>query len=776
MGILHRYVFREVALSSGVAVGLFTLVLFLNRVEPVMELLVGRQVPPGDMLKLLLLAVPQAFPFTIPMGVLTGTLVAVGRLSSDHEVLAMVASGIRSRALAVPVSMVATVGAVACAVTTLWLSPWSFREQDRTAAELRIQLAGTEVVPRVFLEDYPDRVIWVQDVMPGEGIHWKGIFLADMRPPAVRGSIAGFNTAVDGPRITLGTEAFVLPRPQQGRVQVRFPLTTTYEMSKDPENYLAFRSQAADQVLEAPPNRFDPMVQRYESMRTADLAATAGEAGDPAATVLLHDRFSLPFACWLLPLLGLPLAISVQGAGRATGVLAAMGLCFGYWMVSLGATALAERGALPAEVAAWSATIVFAAAGLVLLWNSDGRPRAGAAHTTLARVVAGIRRLPVGAVRGLNGAAYKTRSPIRAPLPVVDRYVLRSFLYYLAVFLVVFIAIWYIFSFFELLGDMLERDKVDRFVPYIYYLTPFLVYNTAPLAVMVAALICFGIMAIRHELTAFRSCGVSLYRLAVPVLAVAGILSGALFMLEETYLPAANQRQDALRDEIKGRPPRTYLRPDRQWTFGLTDRIFYHRAFDPGTNTFSGIGVFDLRREPFELKRHIQAERARWDAAEEEWVFENGWSRNLAGIQTEHFETFDARSFRDIVEPPSYFLKRDRRHQQMNLAQLQAYISDLTQSGFDTVRLRVSMHKKLAFPLFCFAMALTTVPFALRYGGGRSLRSVCVALGLILAFYASSALAEQLGHSGQLQPSIAAWAPCLLFTIGGSYLMLRVRT
>ena len=112
----------------------------------------------------------------------------------------------------------------------------------------------------------------------------------------------------------------------------------------------------------------------------------------------------------------------------------------------------------------------------------------------------------------------------------------------------------------------------------------------------------------------------------------------------------------------------------------------------------------------------------------------------------------------------------------MDLGQLRAYILDLTQSGFDTVRLRVSMHKKLAFPLFCFAMALITVPFALRYGGGRSLRSVWIALGLILAFYTSSALSEQLGHSGQLQPLLAAWAPCLLFTLGGGYLMLRVRT
>ena len=140
---------------------------------------------------------------------------------------------------------------------------------------------------------------------------------------------------------------------------------------------------------------------------------------------------------------------------------------------------------------------------------------------------------------------------------MVDRYVLRKFLFYLAVFLVAFITIWYVFSFFELLNDMLARDRVGRFVPYLYYLTPFLIYNTAPLAVMVATLVCFELLARQHELTAFRACGVSLYRLTLPVLVVAAGLSGGLFALGESYLPEANRRQDALRDEIKGRPPRT---------------------------------------------------------------------------------------------------------------------------------------------------------------------------------------------------------------------------
>ncbi len=780
MGILYRYVFREVAAASLVGTLLFTLVLFLQRVEPVMELLVGRGAPAADMLRLFALTVPQAFPFTIPMGAMTGILVALGRLSSDNEILAMLTSGVPARSLVRPIAVVATLGLAACAATTLWLTPWSLREQARIADSFRIRLAGSEVVPRVFIEDYPDHVLWVQDVVPGDGVHWKGIFMADMRAPDARGSISGFNAAVDGPRITLASEAFVLARPEQNRVQIRFPFTTTYEQSDDPTRYLAFRSEHADQVLQARARRFDPAAKPFDRMETSLLLRAAADETDPQARILLHERFALPFACWVLPLAGIPLAISIRRAGRSHGIVLALLLCFAYWMIALAGTALAEQGIAPATPAMWMANAIFALAGAVLVHLMDypGRrewhARIGTYLSDAGKRFAG--RLARRRWARATNAGKARRRPIEPITPVVDRYVLRSFLFYLLVFVLAFIALWHVFSFFELLNDMLTRDKLGRFVPYLYYLTPFLVYNTVPLAVMMATLVCFGVLAKRNELTAFRACGISLYRLALPVLLVAGALSGTLFVLEELYLPEANRQQDALRDEIKGRPPRTYLRPDRQWTFGLRDRIFYHRAFDSDNRVFSGISIYELRSEPFELRRQIRAERARWDSGQGAWVFENGWVRDLDGIRTNQFETFDERAFPSIVEPPDYFLKRDRNDQQMNLRQLRAYILDLTQSGFDTVRLQVRMHKKLAFPLFAFSMGLLAVPFALKSGRRSTMRPVCFGLGLIVAYYASNALAEQLGRAGQLEPPVAAWAPCLLFAIGGTYLMLRVRT
>ena len=198
VGILFRYVFREVVIASLIGTVLFTLVLFLQNLGPVMELLVGPGAAARDVLWLFALTIPQSFPFTIPIGVLVGILLALGRLSTDNEIVAMRSAGIPGLRIARPIAVFALVGMAACAATTIWLTPWSLREQLRIADSFRVSVAGAEVRPRVFIEDFPDRVIRVQDVLPGEGIHWRGIFMADTRAPERRGSFGGVNAAVVG--------------------------------------------------------------------------------------------------------------------------------------------------------------------------------------------------------------------------------------------------------------------------------------------------------------------------------------------------------------------------------------------------------------------------------------------------------------------------------------------------------------------------------------------------------------------------------------------------
>jgi LPS export ABC transporter permease LptG/LPS export ABC transporter permease LptF len=794
VSLLFRYVFREVAVSSLIGAVLFTFVLYLQKVGDVMELLVRADIAARDVGYLFLLTLPFPLPYTIPIGVLVGVLLALGRMSTDGEITAMRAAGVPGLRAVRPIGVFCLFAAIACGAVTLWLSPWAARERVRVGQSLQISQATAKIPPRVFIEKvFPDKVLYVRDVEPGDSvIRWKGLFMADTRAPESRGSVDGLNAAVDGPRITIADEALVVARPEQSRLQIHLPRASIFEQSYDPRKYQRQTIEVGDETIDTEPETFEGRSRELDQTETIDLwrMRQTGEKRVEAG-IFFHQRFALPIACLVLPLVGIPLSISTQRAGRSVGVVLALGLVFVYYMCLLAGTALAQERMMPPGPAIWAANVIFGLVGVRLLAQLDSPGRSdwlAILSRPLQRLVKRLRsasdtgEIPQFDETRRQRAERKEASERRMEslfdifFPITDRYVLQRFLFYFALMLAAFVSIWIIFSFFELLSDMLAHGKLALFLPYIYYLLPFLFYETAPLAVMVATLVCFGLLAKHHELTAFRACGISLYRLAAPVLLTSVVVSAALFALDQYTLPETNRRQDAIRDEIKDRPARTFLNADRQWTFGQDERIFYHRYFDWTKREMAPIFIYDFRLEPFDLRRHIYAERARWDEQRRAWVFEKGWVRELDHGHVTHFEQFDQRTFADIRETPEYFRKENKPYQQMNSNELGDYIRELNQAGFETSELIVQWHKKFSFPTFAFAMALLALPFAMVTGHRGALTPVAFSLVVAISYYALSALFMQLGRASQLTPMMAAWAPGLIFGLTGGYLFLRVRT
>ena len=214
---------------------------------------------------------------------------------------------------------------------------------------------------------------------------------------------------------------------------------------------------------------------------------------------------------------------------------------------------------------------------------------------------------------------------------IIDHYVLTSFLFYFMLLLVSFMLMTHVYTFFELLSDVLKNSiPMVVMAKYLLYLTPMLVYQSTPVSVLVAVLVTFGILTKNNEVTAMKACGVSLYRLAVPVFLATTVLSVGLFAFDYYVIPDANKTQDAIRNQIKGRPTQTYLDPNRKWIFGMgSSRIYYYKYFDALTASWWISTSMNSRRKPSSLKRHIFAERARWEPGLNTWIFQDGWSRDF---------------------------------------------------------------------------------------------------------------------------------------------------
>ena len=296
---------------------------------------------------------------------------------------------------------------------------------------------------------------------------------------------------------------------------------------------------------------------------------------------------------------------------------------------------------------------------------------------------------------------------------------------------------------------------------YLFWLSPQLIYEMLPVSVLVAVLAAFGVMSKQNEITAFRACGVSLFRLAAPILLGSTLLSGGLFAFDFYYVADANRRQDALRDQIKGRATQTYARLDRKWIMGYnSSRIFNYKYFDPAglESSMFETSVFELEPKTFRLQRQVYARRAHWSAPLKTWVFEDGWSCEYKGPNCEVYSPFQATTFRELTEPPEYFLKEALKDQQMNFLQLDHYIKDLQRSGFEgTVKLQVRLYRKFAVPLFALMMAMIAIPFGFLVGNRGAMAGVGMSLGIAVGYLGIGQLFEKLGDAGQLGPVTAAW-------------------
>lgn len=782
MRLLSRTILRELVTTALLWAVLFTFLIFLMRARPLFEFLVRSTGPRSTVIYLFLLVLPQSLPFTVPMGVLVAVLITLTRMSTDGEITAMRAAGIPGQRVAPPILLFGTAALLIAAASSLWLTPWAIRERYRVENILIGNGLTSDVQPRVFEERFPNSILYVTDVTTGVTGRWKRIFLADVTPPEER--TPGSPERGDEPRITLATEAIVAADPVLNRLQLALRNGSTYEAGKDTGEYRITAFPAGDQALDArkpaevratrPTVEMDsrPLYRMAYHDRTLDRTARLD------ARTEFNQRLALPLACVLMALVGIPLGITQRRAGKSAAVVMTAGLAFLYYMGLIGFIGMARQGTLSPEMAVWLPNLVFAIGGIVLLVRLEkpGDVDLMGAISSRLRKLRGLRpsRKPL---ERLEPRLWLARFSL---LPrVTDTYVLSSFMFYFAVLLASFVLMFQVFTFFELLSDIIRnRIGMDRVLEYHFFLTPRLIYELAPFAVLTAVLVSFGILTKHNEVTAMKACGVSVYRLAAPILVAGLVLSGALFAFDHYWVPESDRRQDALRAEIKGRPAQTFLRPDRRWISGLHDRMFYYKYFDQAQRVMLGVNVFEIDPVRFRLKRHIAAERARWEPSLNAWVFENGWSRDMNGNNVTRFDEFSksTRTFPELEEPPDYFIKEVKQSRQMNFHELGAYIAELQQSGFDTVALQVQFQKKFAVPLFALIMAMVSIPFAFLAGNRGAMAGVGVSLAIAIVYWSVGQVFEQFGNLSQLPVQIAAWSPDVVFSLAGLYFLARMRT
>src|SRR5688572_9297423 len=457
MRIIDRYVIREVIPPFLLALLVFTFVLIIPFIIDIAEQMIAKNVPAGTILQLMATLLPQALALTIPMALLIGLLVGLGRLSADREVVVMMACGISPYRLLQPV----LVFSVLCWGLTSWVMLKAMPDGNQRFRELTQEIvmnrAEGEVRPRVFFEDFPNLVLYVHEV-PLDGKGWLDVMAAD-------------TSNASTPVIYLAKRGRMVIDRQAQTIQMVLEDGARHTTKlEDPTAYEVLKFEST--ILSLDPSSVFPRTgpQRGErEMNVEDLAALAAElranGTSPHRPIMeIHKKFSLPIACFVFALLGVALGASHRKDGKIASFVLGIGVIFGYYVILYTAEALTKGFWLPPWLAMWIPNIVLAAAGVFLLIRrarSADQPIRIALPAWLSRPAPALHIADSDARPGAAKPLLVIRVPhFNLPRPtLLDAYIAREYGRILALTAAAMLGLFYLSTFIDR-SDKLFKGQV----------------------------------------------------------------------------------------------------------------------------------------------------------------------------------------------------------------------------------------------------------------------------------------------------------------------------
>jgi len=359
-------------------------------------------------------------------------------------------------------------------------------------------------------------------------------------------------------------------------------------------------------------------------------------------------------------------------------------------------------------------------------------------------------------------------------LKLIDKYILREFLRFFLITCVTFIALYLIVDFFERIRMFLSNKATAvQMASYFLYSIPMIISMILPAAILLSTLLTYSFLSKFSEITAMKANGISLRRIALPVLAVAAIIAVFLFFFTELVTPYSLQKtQYIVKVDVQKQKAMGFFKQNEIW-YRSHDAIYNFKMFDLEKNILRGITINHLNPD-FTLKMRIDAERAEWK--NNSWVFFNLLVTTFDQNNTPSLE-WSKEKVISIPEGPNDFKIIQKDAEKMGYFELRRYVNKIRSEGYDVSRYMVDLQGKIAFPLVCLILVIIGMSFSVRSErSGGVMQSLALGIFIGFSYWIVHAFSMSLGKSGMLPAFLAAWASNLLFGGIAAYLFYRLRT
>ena len=367
MNLLDRHIFTSVLVTCAAAVGLFAFVVALpNVVRELLGPLLAGQFDLATFVRLVALLLPFAISYALPMGILTGVLLTLGRLSADSEITAMRAAGISVARIARPVFILGAVGTALAVYVNFVSMPWARQQYYREFASAVRANPLRIIVPKTFIRDFAGCVLYVGEK---EGPVLRDIWLWELDSQArVRRLVRAESGRLDYDE----TSNSLIPTLVHAKAEER-DLDNPEDFSKSPkapsveraEEVRISLSQYFGKTLERKKDDFLLHGElREKQARLAGQVVPPEKAKEHARArmnlaLILQERFTYSLAVFSFALIGVPLGIKVSRRETSANLGLALVLVLGFYLLTVMVKWLDRHPEYRPEILLWVPNLLF---------------------------------------------------------------------------------------------------------------------------------------------------------------------------------------------------------------------------------------------------------------------------------------------------------------------------------------------------------------------------------------------------------------------------------
>ncbi len=362
-------------------------------------------------------------------------------------------------------------------------------------------------------------------------------------------------------------------------------------------------------------------------------------------------------------------------------------------------------------------------------------------------------------------------------MTILFRYILREFSKIFGMCFASLVTIYLVIDFFEKVRRFLRYESgVLPILAYFALKVPSISFQVAPFAILVSTLLTLGLLARSNEITAIRSCGISLLWMSSPFLLFAGAVSLVLLTFSSTVIPLASEKAEEIRViQIEQKPAPVTIQAVQPWARISANALMKINEIDTTGMTVRGVRIFYFR-PPFQLERLTEAEEARYTS--NGWMLLNGHHRRFLESDNAELVPFTEQLITIPLIPDDFSSSLIGNSETMTFREIHDYLTRFRHEGFSFTRLLTDYHARMAFPLVTVVMVVVGIALSLRRSGVRG-GSMAVGIGqaFIVGFcyWTTHSVAMALGRGGALAPILAGWMANAVFLSFGLYLLLKVR-